>query len=549
MELKISNSMRERIKDLEARLADAEELIAAIKAGEVDAFAVGTAGESEVYTLQSGDYAYRILIEKFGEGAVNLTAEGLIVYTNAYFCELLDVTYETVVGSFIQDYMQSDFLEKFNSLLAQAKEGNSKGEINLIAGDKVIPVYISLTSLRPKLDSIGMIVTDLTEKKNHEKVVLNYQHELEQQNLQLDERNRFVEKLINSSPDLVMVVDEELRSITLNTKAESVLQMYLKGPVLNSKVTDILPWLAENQTRLDIRKAFEGKVVSGREIKDELSGNYYENNYIPLTNEKGQVYAVVIICHDITENKKQLDELLKLSVSDKLKSDFIKMASHELNTPVTSIKGYVQLLLSLFTETKSETKVTPETIAGALIKIDKQVLRLVRFISELLDLSRIEEGQFEIQKQIFDLNELVEETIQDIMITHPQQKINYRSSFNCKVDADKDRIAQVLSNIIMNAVKYSPHSKNIDISIHSLSQGKVGIGVKDYGIGINKADLEKIFERFYRSRDNKEETFPGFGVGLFVSKEIVEKHGGSITVKSEIGKGSTFTIILPVYSN
>src|ERR1700733_8686469 len=99
-----------KIKDLENRLEDSEQLIEAIKAGEVDAFAINKENESEVYTLQSGDYAYRVLIEEFGEGAINVTEEGLIVYTNTYFCDLIKLPYENVVGSFIFDFIDKNSL-------------------------------------------------------------------------------------------------------------------------------------------------------------------------------------------------------------------------------------------------------------------------------------------------------------------------------------------------------------------------------------------------------------------------------------------------------
>src|SRR5215467_14642777 len=154
-----------RIDELERRLVESEQMIEAIKAGEVDAFAIQTNDESEVYTLQSGDYAYRILIEEFGEGALNVTEDGLIVYTNNSFSELLQIPYEKVAGAFILDFVHPDSKPKFIALFKQALKQRCKGEINLIANDKIIPVYISLTSLQPKLSTVGIIITDLTERK------------------------------------------------------------------------------------------------------------------------------------------------------------------------------------------------------------------------------------------------------------------------------------------------------------------------------------------------------------------------------------------------
>jgi PAS domain S-box-containing protein len=181
--------LRFKIADLENRLAESEQLIEAIKAGEVDAFAISSNNHPEIYTLQSGDYAYRILIEEFSEGAINVSEEGLIVYTNNYFCELLKLSYEEVVGATIFDFVHESSSQDFNELFTQALVGKSKGEIKLIVNNNVIPVYISLTSLQPKLATIGIIITDLTEKKNAEETILDYQKNLEATNHELLQSN------------------------------------------------------------------------------------------------------------------------------------------------------------------------------------------------------------------------------------------------------------------------------------------------------------------------------------------------------------------------
>jgi PAS domain S-box-containing protein len=178
-----------RIDQLENRLAESEQLIEAIKAGEVDAFAFNTNAVPEIYTLQTGDYAYRLLIEEFGEGAVNLSEDGLIVYTNSYFSELLELNYEHVIGRFIVDFIEPLSVPHFKSLFEKALTGKSKGEINLQVGGKLIPVYISLTSLQPKLATVGMIITDQTAVKEHEAIVNRYQKDLEDKNTELAQSN------------------------------------------------------------------------------------------------------------------------------------------------------------------------------------------------------------------------------------------------------------------------------------------------------------------------------------------------------------------------
>ena len=278
----------------------------------------------------------------------------------------------------------------------------------------------------------------------------------------------------------------------------------------------------------------------------------------------------VLIHEKLVENESQLENLvaertrelkeknyeLQLSIDllhnqelkDVQKNNFIAMASHELKTPITSIKGYVQLLLNAFDKSKEKEKqLPPLLVRSSLISVDKQITRLTRLISELLDLTKIETGTLELKKENFSLNQLAIETVEDILYTNTKHQINLYHDFQSYVFADKDRIGQVMINFLTNAIKYSPNDNKIDVSIHKTTNGQVAFTVKDYGIGIDKEEQEKIFERFYRAKGKEEQTYPGFGIGLFIAKEFVEKHGGKVWVESEKGKGSVFTFTLPIF--
>jgi PAS domain S-box-containing protein len=172
---------------LKTHLLEAEEAIDAIRNGSVDAFAIKKDGKAEVYTLQSLDYAYRVLIEKFGEGALNLTREGLIVYSNSYFSELINIPHAKVTGSHILDFVSPDSKDKFREHFDLALQGSSKTEITLLVNNRSIPVYISLTSLQPQLTTVGMIITDLSEKKQNEQLLRDKNLELERLNKSLEQ--------------------------------------------------------------------------------------------------------------------------------------------------------------------------------------------------------------------------------------------------------------------------------------------------------------------------------------------------------------------------
>jgi two-component system sensor histidine kinase VicK len=327
-----------------------------------------------------------------------------------------------------------------------------------------------------------------------------------------------------------------------------------------------------------VAEAWISSMKTGRLYRTEIRLKNKEGNYRwhfaqgePIRNDKGKIIKWIgaftdihdqktiaeNLEHVVTERTKELQEknmelqtsidlLHSQELKDVQKNNFIAMASHELKTPITSIKGYVQLLLTAFDNQKQENKsLPPLLVRSSLISVDKQITRLTRLISELLDLSNIERGTLRLRKDKFSLNELAIETVEDILYTNTTHKINLLHDFKCYVHADKDRIGQVMINFLTNAIKYSPNSDKIDVRIHRAADGEVAFSVKDYGIGIEKDEQKKIFERFYRAKGREEQTYPGFGIGLFIAHEFVLKHGGQMMVESEKGKGSVFTFTLP----
>ena len=240
-----------------------------------------------------------------------------------------------------------------------------------------------------------------------------------------------------------------------------------------------------------------------------------------------------------------MTDIQKMKEDDQRKGDFIGMVSHELKTPITSIKGYVQMLLSML-ENIPETQLAGLPLRSFLSRIDSQVISLTRLITEMLDLTRLETGKLELRKELFSLDHLVNKTIQDIMFINTKYVIRIHAGVMGNVYGDEDRIGQVLINLINNAIKYSDDTNPVDVYIHQLRHNQISVSIKDYGIGIDRADQEKIFERFYRAVGESGRTYPGFGIGLFIVKEIMERHQGSITLESEKGKGSLFTITLPL---
>jgi len=221
------------------------------------------------------------------------------------------------------------------------------------------------------------------------------------------------------------------------------------------------------------------------------------------------------------------------------KDDFLGIASHELKTPVTSIKAYAQVLGAMLTREGEHKK------AEMVLRMDAQVNRLTNLIGDLLDVTKINSGRLQFNKSWFDFNETVRETVQDLQHTTQKHQLIQNFSQAGSIYSDKDRISQVITNLITNAIKYSPHTDKIIISTRRENNEAI-VCVQDFGIGIPEDKKDLVFEQFYRVSGNKQHTFPGLGLGLYISSEIIKREGGRMWVNSVEGKGSTFCFALPV---
>lgn len=221
------------------------------------------------------------------------------------------------------------------------------------------------------------------------------------------------------------------------------------------------------------------------------------------------------------------------------KDDFIGMASHELKTPLTSLSAIIQVA-------NSKLKTSDDTfLAGAMDKAYTQVRRMTSMINGFLNISRLESGKLIIDKKHFDMEMLLQEMIAEIGLVAPGHNIVLKDCNVRDVFADREKIGSVITNLLSNAVKYSPKGKNITVRC-GLSGESISVSVQDDGIGLAAHDLDKIFDRYYRVESSNTRHIAGFGIGLYLSAEIVRQHGGKIWVESEPEKGSTFYFELPL---
>lgn len=221
------------------------------------------------------------------------------------------------------------------------------------------------------------------------------------------------------------------------------------------------------------------------------------------------------------------------------KDDFLGIASHELKTPVTSIKAYAQVLGAMLSKEGENKK------AGMVERMDAQINRLTNLIVDLLDVTKLNSGKLQFNTAWFDFNQAIAETVTDLQHTTQKHTLITEFEETGRIFSDKDRICQVVINLITNAIKYSPHADKIIIQTKKHND-EVSVCVRDFGIGIPADKAEKVFEQFYRVSGNKQLTFPGLGLGLYISSEIIKREGGKIWVNSVEGKGSDFCFSLPV---
>jgi signal transduction histidine kinase len=244
---------------------------------------------------------------------------------------------------------------------------------------------------------------------------------------------------------------------------------------------------------------------------------------------KGQPIRMLGATSDITEQK----EL------EQRKDDFIGMASHELKTPLTTLKGLTQLLIR-----RIETQELSESVL-ALSKMESQINRLTRLIKDLLDVTKIQARRLDYVEERIAFDTFLSDIVKSVQQFTRTHTICVEGAANTSIIGDSDRLEQVFINLINNAIKYSPHADEVDIQV-SATEDRVIVSVQDYGVGIPKEEQSKIFDRFYRVSSKATKEFRGLGMGLYISREIVKYHGGTLTVESCEGKRSTFVVSLPI---
>jgi len=537
----------EQINELRRQLEEANETIEAICSGQIDALVVKDKKGPQIYTLKTADQTYRVFIEKMREGAVTLNKKGLILYSNSRFASMLNLSLDKIIGSYFKDYIDPSFKKTFDSLFKTGWKTDCKGEIVFCTDDgKFIPVLLSLTNL--ELDeglALSIIITDLTDQKKIEKKLRDNYRALEEAKSYTEKLNneletRVVERtreLLTSQEHFKFLADT-IPVIVWRADANGKYDYYNRqwyqytGLTFEESKGDGWQTVIHPDDLEETLKQWQISVTTGAEFKREdrkrcQNGTYYWHlvNALPFKDADGNIVQWFGVCTNIDNQKRDMEK----------KDEFISMASHELKTPVTSLKVYTELLLM-----DSGTKNDPVQ-QNMLQKMDEQINKLTRLIGDLLDVSKTNAGQLSYDFETVDFNELVIETVNVLQLATTHQ-LELSLGETAAVVIDKNRIGQVITNLVSNAVKYSSNASKVNIYTVK-SDKEIKLCVQDFGIGIPVSEQPKLFSRFFRVSEN---TYPGLGLGLYICKEIIRRHSGEITYKTEEGKGSTFCFSIPL---
>jgi len=344
--------------------------------------------------------------------------------------------------------------------------------------------------------------------------------------LKLDVEKGRIESMIRSMDDAVVAVDRDNSVVMLNRVAEDIFSLDAQKS-FGKKITEVI---TDRNVSDNFLTVLAVKTTQKNEIKIKIGSreHIFAAVFAPIMDDHGEAAGCVTVLRDITEIK----EL------DKMKSEFLNMVSHELRTPLTPIQAYSEIML-----TRS---VTDEKVKKYSEIINKETQRLGSLIGDLLDLSRIESGKgLSLSLEEIDFREIlttVHETFKSASAKH--KIILTIPGESEKIKVDRNKMIQVMTNLLSNALKYSPDGGDIRIIMNEDPE-KLYVTVADSGLGIAKADLARIFDKFYRVESEKVKKIGGTGIGLPIVKYILELHNGGIEVKSEEGRGSEFTFFVP----
>ncbi|HEY0754909.1 MAG TPA: PAS domain S-box protein [Ktedonobacteraceae bacterium] len=473
--------------------------------------------EVEIVERQKVEQRLRALaaiVESSDDAILSKDLEGTITSWNTGAERIYGHTADEIVGQSIALIFPEDKQDEFRQILERIRQGEwlrhyeTKG---VHKNGTVLTVSITVSPIKNEFSAItgaSTIARDITE-----------QRKLEARSDQLFTSNLIGIFVVDPNGNIIEANDAFLKLVEY-TRAE-----WEAGAIPNELFTDSPAEFLELIAAQQVQKM---NVSAPRETVVWRKGRKALPVIMAMTCLEQSQNCIGFVL-DISESK----EL------DQRRDDFISMASHELKTPVTSLKGFLGLLQ------RQGGNLTNERALHYLERMDAQIDKLTILINDLLDISKIRAGHLTYREERFEIDALVKEIVENVQETTQTHQLRLEGQAQAQIWGDRDRLGQVLNNLLTNAIKYSPQADTV--MIHIETQGEqVVINVRDFGFGISKEHQGKIFERFYQVPEEAQKTYPGLGIGLYISEEIVKRHRGRLWVESQKGQGANFYLSLPL---
>lgn len=472
----------------------------------------------------------------------NTQRDNPIIYCNKAFETMTGYSTDEIIGHNCRFLQAQDRSQSERKKLRESINNGEDCKVEIRNYKKNGTLFWNELFISPVKNENGEIIhfigiqNDITDKKNTEHQLREEKHSVEkkitERTKELTDKEAFLSSIIQTVRESLLVLDADYRVLSANSHFLSSFKV-----TLDDTLGKVLFELGNHQWDIDQLKELLTKILpTNNPVVDYEVEHHFPHigkkvmllNAYRIEFEGEYKDRILIAIEDITE-KKELD---------RRKDDFLSVASHELKTPLTTIKGLIQLLQRMAPNGPTD------KFISLLDKASVYVDRLNILITELLDTSKIQSGNIELHKDPFDIDTLMRDTIENLSMANSSYKISLSGNTKATVNGDELQISQVINNLISNAIKYSPEADKVDVNMNVVGSF-IKITVTDYGMGIHADDRTKIFERFFRA-NNIQKKFPGLGIGLYVSKEIIANHKGTLWVESEVGEGSTFSFTLPI---
>ncbi|WP_231491647.1 PAS domain S-box protein [Pedobacter sp. Leaf170] len=459
------------------------------------------------------------IIESTDDGIISKSLDGTITSWNNAASRIFGYEEAEMIGVSIFNLIPDSLQEQELKFLEQLKQGNSIEHFQtqrLRKDGSLVDVSLTISPVNNSNgDLIGLskIVRDITKDKLAESV------------------GQRLAAIVESSDDAI--ISKDFNSIIMSwNQAATRIFGYTAEEMIGTSILKIIP-----EDRLDEEPKILAQLRKGTRVEHfETVRRRKDGTLInvslsisPVKDLEGNVIGLSKIARDITE---------KILI-EKKKDEFVSFVSHELKTPLTSLKSYLQMALIKMND--------KDFIHKALVKAEMQTRKMEHLIRDFLNVSRFENGQINTKNSNFNILKLITDCIENAEIASSKHSIIYDGLSEINVFADEEKITLVLTNLISNAQKYSPHGGTIYISCE-VYEKNVTISVKDQGIGISAHDQLNMFQKFYRVENEQTKSIPGFGIGLYLCATILKLHNAQLKFKSEPGKGSVFYFSLPLHT-